>query len=178
MSSSRSGQWIPTPRPMICQFCCSAGDPCARRGYHCTGTETVLPSTNSTVSSSAVTRTFCARASRPPRIEEGIPFSQQLLLVFFHQLSQSADLRRAEPTAVLQADWAKPEFGFLCLTYDVYVRWFASVSREEEHPIWAIAENRRQSVHPDRQPYLAGCFQDEIEIPVEDVMGPIPVAMI
>src|SRR5437870_13871350 len=94
---------------MICQFCCSAGDPCARRGYHCTGTETVLPSTNSTNSSSAVTRTFCAKASRSFRTEEGMPFSQQVLLMFFHQLRQSVDFRRAEPTAIFQADWIQPK---------------------------------------------------------------------
>jgi len=39
-----------------------------------------------------------------------MPFSQQFLQVFFHQLRQSVNLGRAEPTAVLQADWAAPPF--------------------------------------------------------------------
>ena len=81
-------------------------------------------------------------------------FSQQVLLVFLYQLRQSVDLGRAEPTAVLQADWVEPELRLFCLTCDVHMRRFAPVSREEEHSVWTIAEDRRHwaIVYPDGSP--------------------------
>ena len=44
MSSSRSGQWMPTPLPMSRQLLRCSGVPCKRRGNQARGAETVRPS--------------------------------------------------------------------------------------------------------------------------------------
>ena len=51
MSSSRSGQWIPSPHPMRRQLFRSSGVPCWRRGYHARGTERLRASASSTMRS-------------------------------------------------------------------------------------------------------------------------------
>src|SRR6266540_108499 len=70
MSSSRSGQWMPSPRPMRRHFERSAEVPWAKRGYQERGTLTVLPSTKSTTKASSVTETCCASATRSSLAEE------------------------------------------------------------------------------------------------------------
>jgi hypothetical protein len=57
MSSSRSGQWMPTPLPIRRHRLRSWRVPWTRRGYHASGTTTVRPSARSTASLSAVTLT-------------------------------------------------------------------------------------------------------------------------
>ena len=63
MSSSRSGQCIPSPPPMRRQCARSSGVPCASRGNQERGTVTVLPSTRSTIRASSLTCMLCAMAS-------------------------------------------------------------------------------------------------------------------
>ena len=57
MSSSRSGQWIPSPRAIRVLLARSAAEPCRSRGNHANGTEMQRPSDSSTlkVSSDAAT---------------------------------------------------------------------------------------------------------------------------
>ena len=53
ISSSRSGQWMPSPRPMIRQLLRSWGVPCNRRGYHSKGTLMLRPSIKSIIRDSS-----------------------------------------------------------------------------------------------------------------------------
>jgi len=86
MSSSRSGQWIPSPSPINRQLERSAVVPCAKRGYHDIGTVTVRPSARSTTRESSVTCTSSACADRGSVREVFIPLPEKEILVFFHQL--------------------------------------------------------------------------------------------
>jgi|GEM_PF-3325035 len=61
-SSSRSGQWMPSPLPIRRHLFRSSDVPCKRRGYHARGTEIVRPSVRSTMSASSVTVIPCATA--------------------------------------------------------------------------------------------------------------------
>src|SRR5437868_812565 len=61
MSSSRSGQWIPWPRPISRQCWRSAGVPASSRGYHARGTLIVRPSLISTVRASSVSVTVAIK---------------------------------------------------------------------------------------------------------------------
>lgn len=68
MSSSRSGQWIPSPSPIRRQWLRSSGVAWTRRGYQASGTETTRPSLISAVSASSVTRIWRNRGLKaPPR---------------------------------------------------------------------------------------------------------------
>src|SRR5438445_12716274 len=60
MSSSSSGQWTPSPRPINRHFLRSFFEACTRRGYQASGTEIERPSLRSTVSVSYVTARFVA----------------------------------------------------------------------------------------------------------------------
>ena len=60
MSSSRSGQCIPSPFPIKRQLSRSSGLPCKSPGYHASGAEMVRPSVRSAVIESSVTTIFCA----------------------------------------------------------------------------------------------------------------------
>jgi len=76
MSSSKSGQWI--PNPPILKFCRSRDVPCNKRGYHDNGTESVRPSSKSTINSELVTRAALAcTSSSDSRSEVVIPCSHQ-----------------------------------------------------------------------------------------------------
>jgi hypothetical protein len=61
ISSSRSSQWMPAPRPTNRQRLRSAVDACDKRGYHASGTETLRPSLRSTESVSSDIVTFFNR---------------------------------------------------------------------------------------------------------------------
>jgi len=75
MSSSRSGQWIPSWSPMKGHLSLSVDEAWRRRGHHARGTAIVRPSTRSTVRASSVIVTVCALASRTSIAEELIPIS-------------------------------------------------------------------------------------------------------
>ena len=60
MSSSKSGQWIPSLFPIRRQLFRSSGVPCSSRGYQARGTEIARPSFNWRVRLSSVITTCCA----------------------------------------------------------------------------------------------------------------------
>jgi len=94
MSSSSAGQWIPRPGPINSHRCRSLGDPCARRGYHCRGTETVRPSSSSTISARAVTCTAFAVTASVVALEVVMPRLQQFGLVLLNETLDSVQLVR------------------------------------------------------------------------------------
>ena len=98
MSSSKSGQWMPSPRPMKRQWLRS----CCRRGNHASGAVMVRPSDNSTNNVSAVTRKSSPAASRSSSSKVFIPFSQQFFAVFFDQPLNPIKFNTTKPAALLQ----------------------------------------------------------------------------
>jgi hypothetical protein len=143
MSSSRSGQWTPSPRPIKRQFARSAGVPCARRGYQGKGTLTLRPSTRSTIKVSSVTVTCCAIADRKSLGEVLIPRSTKLYSVVSHHRLHPANLGPAKAAAPGQPYWIKPELGSVRISLHMHVPWFVSVSRVEKQPIGSAPEDRR-----------------------------------
>ncbi len=109
MSSSRSGQWIPSPLPIRRQFARSAGVPCANRGNQATGTVIVLPSAKSTSRASSLTLTLSASASLSSVPEVLIPRPQQKDCVLHHQPLNPCDFRAAKAPASFQADRLQPK---------------------------------------------------------------------
>ncbi len=66
MSSSKSGQWMPSPRPMRRRLERSVCVPWAKRGNQASGTVMVLPSARSTMRASS----FAAHVKAPSVAEE------------------------------------------------------------------------------------------------------------
>jgi len=102
MSSSRSGQWIPSPPPMRRQLARSGGVPCAKRGNQASGTVIVRPSARSTTRSSSPALTLWATACARSCSEVLIPCPRQQTCVFRHQPFDASDLRTAEAAAAFQ----------------------------------------------------------------------------
>jgi hypothetical protein len=64
----------------------------------------------------------------------------------------SADLRSAKPAAFVKPDRVKPELRSVPLPLDMHVRWFLSITREEEEPVGATSQHRRHCrslAHPN-----------------------------
>jgi len=142
MSSSRSAQWIPSPRPISRQLDHSVGVPCARRGYQARGTDTVRPSTRSTVNVSSDTATCRACACRVSAAKECLPKTQNRIQILFNYTLESADFQPVKTAAFLQSDRAQPKLGNIVITLDVNMGRFGSISRIEEETVRAASENR------------------------------------
>src|SRR5262249_6220519 len=99
MSSSISGQCIPSPRPMNRHALRSLLEAFTSRGNHASGTEIDRPSLRSTVNVSSLTATSDAVGTLTSIAEELIPCLQQFLAVIGDQPFDPANLSRAE-TAV------------------------------------------------------------------------------
>ena len=103
ISSSRSGQWIPSPFAISFQWERSAGVPCESRGNQPMGTVMDLPSANSATSASSVTVTLCACTSVVSGPEVLIPCSQQKTLMLHDQSFYPRDLDATEAATPLKA---------------------------------------------------------------------------
>src|SRR5437868_1037670 len=121
MSSSRSGQWIPSPRPISLQCPRSVGVPCASRGYHASGTDSVRPSSKSTTNASSLTVTLVANAARRSVAEVLIPRPHEFALVLLNERRDPVQLCTAEPTALLEPHGLQPELGPVALPLDVHM---------------------------------------------------------
>jgi len=117
----------------------SAGRPCASRGYHASGTETLRPSLSSTVSDWSVIRTPLAVAAARP--EEVMPRLQQFGLVTPHQGLDLVQLILRESAVVCHHDGVQPELGYSFVTVYMDMGRFRAVAREEEHPIGTVPKN-------------------------------------
>src|SRR5689334_61866 len=132
MSSSRSGQWIPSPRPINRQWRRSVGVACTSRGYHARGTAIDRPSTRSTVSVSSLTITRAARAGQCSIGEVLIPRPQELRLVGADQLENTCQLGYAEAAALLESYGIQPDLGPAASSLDMNVRRLDSIAGVEE----------------------------------------------
>jgi hypothetical protein len=90
------------------------GVPCARRGYHAKGAETVRPSLRSNCTTSSVTATaVTARAGRRSRsfAEVLTPRLENQGLLLADAGGHPVELRPSEAAALLEADRIEPERG-------------------------------------------------------------------
>jgi len=131
-SSSRSGQWRPSPRAIRRQRERSRAVACLSRGYHDSGTVTVRPSVRSTTSATRVTRARRARGFSRRTVEVLIPAPQNRFAVMKHDALHRANLVRRESMVRLQSDRGEPELGRPPSTFDVHMRWLAPISSIEE----------------------------------------------
>ena|SRR5215207_8432709 len=114
MSSSRSGQWTPAPRPTSRQWARSAAVACASRGYHAKGAETVRPSLSSNWTASSVSATaVTAGVGRRSRslAEVLTPRLEEKGLVLADEGGHPVKFRTPEAAALVQADGIEPELG-------------------------------------------------------------------
>ena len=135
MSSSTSGQCIPSPRATSCQLLRSPGLACSSRGYQSSGTDTVRPSLRSTVRVSSVTATPVARGVVASVAEVVIPGLKQLCRALVYEPADIANLGPPKSAAAGQPDRAEPELGDAVVPLDVNMRRLVTVARVGEEPI-------------------------------------------
>ena len=142
-SSSRSGQWRPSPRAIRRQRARSRVVPCLSRGYQDSGTVTVRPSVRSTTSATRVTRARSARGFSRLIVEVLIPTPQNRLAVMQHDPLQRANLVCRESMVRLQSYRVEPDLGRPPATFHVHMRWLSSISSIEEEANRSNSKNGR-----------------------------------
>jgi len=142
-SSSTSGQWIPKPALLNCQFPRSLEDACRSRGYQTSGTVIVRPSARSTLSVSSVNRTSVTR-SPALGAEVLTPCLQEAGCVFRDESLNAREFVRLEPEIVRQTHRLDPELRRRIVPINVDVRWFLGLMAEEVDPVRTVPENRWQ----------------------------------
>lgn len=128
MSSSRSFQWIPRPRPISRQRLRSAAVARNRRGYHARGAEMLRPSLNSTRSVPSETATSSAKGTSISIAEILIPSLHELNLTITNQSLNPGDFCPRKSTTALRPYWIEPEFCDPIIPLDMHMRRLASVS--------------------------------------------------
>ena len=144
MSSSRSGQCIPSPPPMRRQCARSSGVPCASRGNQERGTVTVLPSTRSTIRASSLTCMLCAMASLNSVSEILMPSPQKQSRPLRHHSLYPSDLHGAKPTAPFHVYRVQPKLCSTRFPLNAHVRRFVSVRRIEKERVRSGPKDGRQ----------------------------------
>ena len=135
MSSSRSGQWMPSPSAMSRLLPLSSGVALANLGDQAIGTDRLRPSINSSVSWLLVILTAVARATAASTAESVIPCSHELIPPLLYDTRDSVDFHRPEISAVRNHHRIQPEPGFQVFPFHVNVRPFNSVAHIEEEPV-------------------------------------------
>jgi hypothetical protein len=97
MSSSMASQCIPMPPPIGSQSLRCCGVAARSRGNHTNGTETVRPSSRTTINESSEHETSTADTS-PLSTEVGIPLLQKKLSILDHELSNRRQFVTAKTT--------------------------------------------------------------------------------
>ncbi len=149
-SSSTSGQWIPYPAPMICQFSRCSGVASRSLGYQTRGTVMVRPSARSTLSVSS--EKWTSRTASPGLGSEGvIPRLQQCSPVLGNQPFNCPQLTWAEAEIPRQGHWLKPELGRGLVSVDVDMRRLAKIMTHKVYWARPAEKNRRHlnSVTPN-----------------------------
>jgi hypothetical protein len=141
-SSSTSGQWIPYPAPMICQFWRCSGVASRSLGYQTRGTVIVRPSARSTLSVSS--EKWTSRTASPGLGSEiVIPCLQQPSPILENQSLDCAQLARAEAEIPRQGHRLEPEFGRRLIPIDVNVSRFTKIMTHEVYSVGPAEKNRR-----------------------------------
>ena len=149
MSSSISSQWMPIPLPMSSQSFLCFSVAFRSLGNHIKGTDTVRPSSNTTVIASVEQDTSTAIASLLAT-KVGIPSLQEKFSIRLHKFTDNRQLVVSKAAVRRQIHRIKPE---LCVTPsvgNVNVRWLAILQTVEEESISTNPEQYRHglSLHP------------------------------
>src|SRR5262249_46960528 len=108
MSSSIASQWSPTPPPIASHCLRCAGVASSRRGNHTKGTDTVRPSSNTTVSESSEHDASTANASAAST-ETGIPSLQEEFSMLVDEFSNLRQFVASKTSVRRQRHRIEPE---------------------------------------------------------------------
>ena len=136
---------MPCPFPISRQFPLSSLLAWNNLGYHATGTETVLPSSSSTVSESSSMSTLTACGTSILTAKVVIPSLHQFDLVFFDYGQNLTDFRTAEPTTIFKPDRVKPNLSDIFIGFDMDMYWLIPVAGIKETPISSDSQYCRHS---------------------------------
>src|SRR5205809_772496 len=124
MSSSTSGQWTPSPSPMISKRLRCAGVASLKRHDHAKGTLTIRPSASCATIASLVTSIATMRGSIATVLIPCLTNSVQLIL---DHLADPIQLFRLEAFGARQFDWIKPVFAHGFIATNMNVPWLVAV---------------------------------------------------
>jgi hypothetical protein len=150
MSSSMASQWMPMPPPIGSQSRRCCGVAARRRGNHTNGTDTVRPSSRTTVSESSEHETSIANAS-PLSTEVGIPLLQKELSILIHELSNRRQFVTPKTTIRRQSHRIEPELRVTTGLRHMNVCRLAILQTVEEEP---VPTNPQQGWHSISLPRL------------------------
>ena len=141
MSSSMASQWMPIPPPIGSQSlrCCGVAD--RSRGNHTKGTDTVRPSSRTTVSEWSELDTSTARASLLST-KVGIPLLQEEISILQHELANCCELVTSKATIRRQCHRIEPELRVMPSVRYMNVWRLSIFQAVEEEPVAADPEQR------------------------------------
>jgi hypothetical protein len=139
ISSSIASQCIPMPPPMISQCCRCCGVAARSRGNHTKGTETVRPSSNTTIRASSEHDTSTAKASLLST-KVGIPLLHEEFPILLHELPKCRQFVASETAARRQGHWIEPELRITPSVCHMNVRGLAILQTVKEKPVAANSE--------------------------------------
>src|SRR6266508_1028284 len=145
MSSSTASQCIPMPPPMDSQSVRCCGVAARSRGNHTKGTETVRPSSSTTINESSEHDTSTANAS-PLSTEVGIPLLQEEFSILLHELSNCRQFVTAKTTTRRQSHRIEPELRITPSVCHMNVGRLTILQAIEEKPVAADSEQRWHSI--------------------------------
>ena len=145
MSSSMASQCIPMPPPMDSQSLRCCGVAARRRGNHTNGTETVRPSSSTTISESSEHDTSTANASLLST-KVGIPLLQEEFSILLHKLSNCRQFVTSKTTARRQGHRIEPELRITPSVCHMNVGRLTILQAVEEKPVAADSEQCWHSI--------------------------------
>src|SRR3972149_957465 len=118
-------------------------------GNHSRGTDTVRPSSSTTVSASSEQATSTASVSLLSA-KVGIPFLQEPISIFQYEFSNQRQFVTPKTPVRCQGHGIEPELRITARLGNVNVRWLAIFQTVEEEPVTANPEQYRHgpSLHP------------------------------
>src|SRR5678816_1142320 len=141
MSSSTSGQWMPTPAPMRRQLRRWAAEARCSRGNQARGTLTSRPSAR--VARRALSVTVTSMTSGLISMAEVlIPGLLKLRLMLLHKPQERRQFMAAEPGGTGQTHRVKPELGIAFSVLHVNVGWLLALPAEKEEAKAICSQHR------------------------------------
>src|ERR1700736_5977282 len=129
-----ASQCMPIPPPIDSQFLRCRGVAARSRGNHTNGTETVRPSSRTTINESSEHETSTANAS-PLATEVGIPLLQKELSILVHELSNRRQFVTPKTTIRRQVSRIEPELRVTPGLRHMNVWRLAILQTVEEEPV-------------------------------------------
>src|SRR5271157_5424967 len=118
---------MPSPLPISRNCCLSFIDARRRRGYQTNGTETLRPSTRSTIKASSVSCAPTARNDDSSITKVVIPRFPELLFIFCNNPLDVQEFRSTETVASRQDHRMDPELCTAAFSFHMYMGCFSPV---------------------------------------------------